>query len=166
MSKLGQYGVALGALFLIAPASIAISPVSFSLQTLVLLTIGGLFRPQVSLLITALYILSGMLGLPVFSGYTGGYEKLLGATGGFFLGFFVAPPLLGLAMERIKLGYLSYVVLFLLAHVVILIPGFSWLAVKAPGVNLAEVFLSLLPGLFIKSIAGAGIVSGLRKYGV
>ena len=35
----------------------------------------------------AVYLLMGMVGLPVFAGFKGGAGALLGATGGYILGF-------------------------------------------------------------------------------
>ena len=61
--------------------------VSFTLQTfamfLALLTMGG-FRGTVSI---ALYLLLGILGVPVFSGFRGGAYILLLESGGFLIGF-------------------------------------------------------------------------------
>ncbi len=37
-----------------------------------------------------LYILAGIIGLPVFSGFMGGFGVLFGATGGFILGFLLS----------------------------------------------------------------------------
>jgi biotin transport system substrate-specific component len=61
--------------------------VPITLQTfaifLALLTLGG-FRGTVSV---ALYLLLGILGLPVFSGFRGGAHMLLLESGGFLIGF-------------------------------------------------------------------------------
>ncbi len=61
--------------------------VPFTLQTFaafaVLLLLGG-ERGTISIII---YVLMGAVGLPVFSGFTGGIGILLGNTGGYILGF-------------------------------------------------------------------------------
>lgn len=61
--------------------------VPFTLQTfgvfLVLLLLGG----KLGTLSVAVYILLGAVGLPVFSGGTGGLGILFGKTGGYILGF-------------------------------------------------------------------------------
>ncbi|NLY87292.1 MAG: biotin transporter BioY [Clostridiales bacterium] len=63
------------------------SVVPFTMQTagifLALLLLGG-FRGTISVLI---YILLGVLGLPVFSGFSSGIGILAGPTGGYIVGF-------------------------------------------------------------------------------
>ena len=49
-----------------------------------------------------LYILAGVIGLPVFSGFTGGIGILFGATGGYIFGFIFLPLCVWLA-EKAKL---------------------------------------------------------------
>ena len=57
---------------------------SFSVM-LTLLLLGG----RLGTLTIGVYLLLGAVGLPVFSGFRGGPGILLGATGGFLLGFLV-----------------------------------------------------------------------------
>ncbi len=74
-------------------------PVPFTLQTfglfLALFSLGG---RSGSLAILA-YLLLGGVGVPVFSGFTGGVSALLGSGGGYLFGFLLA-ALLYLALER------------------------------------------------------------------
>ncbi len=67
-------------------------PVPFTLQSfgvfLSVLVLGG----RSAMLSILLYLLLGLVGLPVFAGFAGGIGHLLGATGGFLLGFLWIPP--------------------------------------------------------------------------
>ena len=80
---------AIGAAFIAVGAfiSLNIAQVPFTLQTLaifaVLMTIGGK-RGTISIIC---YLLLGAVGLPVFSGFKGGFASIIGPTGGFLLGF-------------------------------------------------------------------------------
>ncbi|MBD5135289.1 MAG: biotin transporter BioY [Lachnospiraceae bacterium] len=63
------------------------TPIPFTLQTFAIFAticmLGGK-RSTISILV---YILLGAVGLPVFSGFSGGFGKLLGNTGGYIIGF-------------------------------------------------------------------------------
>lgn len=69
--------------------SIPIGDISFTLQSfaliLALLTLGGKWG-SVSFFV---YLLIGAVGVPVFSGFRGGFGMLLGATGGYIWGFLI-----------------------------------------------------------------------------
>lgn len=80
--------------------SITIGPVPFTLQTMaifaVLMTIGGA-RGSVTVII---YLLLGLVGVPVFAGFKGGPASFLGPTGGFLVGFAVA-SLVWILLEKL-----------------------------------------------------------------
>lgn len=61
--------------------------VPFTLQTLGVFLAIGLLGGKRGTLSVLVYILLGAVGLPVFSGFTGGLGKLLGSTGGYIIGF-------------------------------------------------------------------------------
>ena len=72
---------------ILAPLSIPIGPVPISFTNLAIylsLYLLGWKKGTVSYLI---YLLMGFVGLPVFSGFTGGPAKLAGPTGGYIIGF-------------------------------------------------------------------------------
>ena len=62
----------------------------FTLQSfaflLALFVLGG----KGAVVSVAVYLLLGMVGLPVFSGFRGGFGMLLGVTGGYLWGFLLA----------------------------------------------------------------------------
>ena len=74
--------------------------VPFTLQTmgvfLACIVLGGK-RGTLSILV---FILLGAVGIPVFSGFTGGFGILLGSTGGYIIGF-IASALIMWLFERI-----------------------------------------------------------------
>lgn len=74
--------------------------VPFTLQTFgvfLALTLLGGKRGTLAILV---YILLGAVGLPVFSGFTGGFGRLLGTTGGYIVGF-LATGLIYILYEKI-----------------------------------------------------------------
>ena len=87
--KLTLIGLFTAILCILGPIAIILpfSPVPVSLGTLGVLLACLLLGPKNGLLCTALYLLLGFVGLPVFTGFSGGVGKLLGPTGGYMLGY-------------------------------------------------------------------------------
>lgn len=67
--------------------TIPLSPVPFTLQTFAVFAALALLGGRRGTVTILLYLCLGLVGLPVFSGFTGGAGTLLGATGGYLLGF-------------------------------------------------------------------------------
>ena len=80
--------------------SIPLPPLAFTLQTFGLLLTMGVLGGKWGSVSTGLYLLLGLTGLPVFSGFRGGAAAFLDPTGGFLWGFFLA-ALLYWAAERL-----------------------------------------------------------------
>ena len=67
--------------------SIPIGQVPITLQTLAVALVGGLLGWKRGCAAVFVYILMGLIGIPVFSGFMGGPAKLFGVTGGYIFGF-------------------------------------------------------------------------------
>ena len=63
------------------------APVPFTLQTFAVFLAPGLLGGRLGTAAVGVYLLLGAAGLPVFAGFSGGIGALLGATGGYLLGF-------------------------------------------------------------------------------
>ena len=74
-------------LCIIAPFSVPIGPVPISLATLVVYLAAYVLGWKMSTVSVLIYLLIGMTGLPVFSGFSGGFTKLAGPTGGYLIGY-------------------------------------------------------------------------------
>lgn len=74
--------------------------VPFTLQTMGVFLAVGLLGGKRGTAAVLVYILLGAVGMPVFSGFSGGVGRLLGTTGGYIIGFLVA-ALAMWAMEAI-----------------------------------------------------------------
>lgn len=90
---------------------IGLVPITF--QFLIVLLIGLLFSTKQAILTVSLYILIGLLGVPVFSG-GGGFEYIFRPSFGFVLGFLVCVTVTNTTYKKTKhpllavlLGYLS-----------------------------------------------------------
>jgi biotin transport system substrate-specific component len=91
--------IGIGALLVALAAQVALpvpfSPVPMTLQPLAVLAVGGLLGAAGGLSALVLYLLLGILGLPVFAAGGSGAWYLLGPTGGYLLAFPVAAAVTG-----------------------------------------------------------------------
>jgi len=85
------------------PWTIPIGAIPITLATLFLFLCGGLLGPVDGLIAVTVYVAIGAVGVPVFSGFRGGYSVLIGPTGGFLLGYFPCVLLAGLGKNRPRL---------------------------------------------------------------
>ncbi|MBU6144509.1 MAG: biotin transporter BioY [Acidobacteria bacterium] len=92
------FGVALTAVS--AQIQIPVSPVPFTFQTLAVLLIGASYGAARAAITMTVYALAGLVGIPVFADFSSGPEVLVGATGGFIIGFIFAAMLTGYLAER------------------------------------------------------------------
>ncbi len=90
-------GTAAGA-YIIVP----IPPVPITLQTLFLYVAGALLGGRLALMSQIVYLLLGIIGLPVFAGGKAGLGVFFGPTGGYLIGFAVAAYVIGKWNEWLK----------------------------------------------------------------
>ena len=83
-----------------SPLTIPAGPIPVTLAVFFVFLTGLLLGPVDGMIAVAVYVALGALGLPVFSGFQGGYSVLLGPTGGFLLGYFPCVFLSGLGKTR------------------------------------------------------------------
>lgn len=106
------------------------NPVPYTGQTFGVLLAGGALGFRRGIASTALYLAIGFLGLPVFAGGTHGGDIVLGATGGYLVGFILAAAIVGrlaeLGWDRTVLGSIGAM---LLGSIAIYVIGVPWLAV-------------------------------------
>jgi biotin transport system substrate-specific component len=114
-----------------AKAHVPFWPVPMTMQTFAVVVIGMAYGWRLGGATVLLYLAEGAAGLPVFSGTPErgiGVAYMMGPTGGYLVGFFVAAVVCGWLAER---GWDRRLVpaLFamLLGHAVIFLFGLSWL---------------------------------------
>lgn len=86
--------------------------VSVTLQTFAVCLTAGLLGWKRATLAVAVYILLGMIGLPVFTGFNSGISAIAGPTGGYIVGFIFTAVITGLAADKCG-GKMSYNILFM-----------------------------------------------------
>ena len=138
------------------------TPVPITAQTFAVLLTGAALGAQRGAAAIGLYVLEGLLGLPVFAGGATGLSRLLGPTGGYLLGFIAAAYLTGTLAERGWDRTVRFAAAAMAAgNLVVYLFGVPWLALflgwpKA----VTGGFLPFIPGDLVKLAAAAVVLPG------
>ena len=87
-------------LCILGPMSIPIGAVPISFTNFVIYLAVYLLGTKLGTLSYLIYLLLGIAGLPVFSGYSGGLAKLAGPTGGYLVGFIFMASICGVFIKK------------------------------------------------------------------
>ncbi|MDO5518126.1 MAG: biotin transporter BioY [Clostridium sp.] len=123
------------------------TPVPISLTNLVIYIaccILGCRKGTISLI---LYLIIGAIGLPVFSGFSGGLSKLAGPTGGYLIGFIFCALMTGLFVEKFEDKIYMYPVGMILGAIVCYAFGTGWLAIQMNLTFVQALFMGVIPYL-------------------
>ena len=132
------------------------TPVPMTLQTLPVILAPCFLGARRGVLSMALYIAVGLLGAPVFADASSGLHVVLGATGGYLLGFFLAQPVIARVLRSTP-GAPSWrdrLAAVIIGQIVIFTVGVLWLSVvmhSGLGDALAKGLVPFLPGDVLKS---------------
>lgn len=149
--QLAIIGVMTAVTCILAPFSVPIGPVPISLTNLAIyfsLYILGTKNGTISYLV---YLLIGIIGLPVFSGFTSGPEKLIGPTGGYLIGFIPMAIIAGIfikksiSMDNLWIGRILGMFGMILGTVIAYIFGTAWLAYQADMDFQAALWVGVIP---------------------
>lgn len=146
-----------------AQLSVPLWPVPITGQTLAVLLVGSALGVRRGALSMALYVLLGVVGLPVFADGTAGPGVLVGPSGGYVVGFVAAAAVVGWVAERFgDRRFTAALLSFVLGTVVTFAVGMVWLAASL-GLDLQHTLeYGLYPfvvGGVAKALIGAGITS-------
>jgi biotin transport system substrate-specific component len=145
--------------------AIPIGPVPIVLQNMFVFMAGLLLGSRWGLASVAVYLLAGIVGLPVFAGGTGGIGRIFGPTGGFLLGYLPVVFLVGRMAERLPRRMIWDVAAMITGAMVLYACGVSWLA-GVSGLSLGKALAlgmaPFLPGDALKIAAAVIIVRTVR----
>lgn len=118
--------------FLSAQVEIPTQPVPFTLQTMLVLLAGAFLGSRNGAYSQIAYLVLGIIGLPVYAGFSFGIAKIFGPTGGYLLSFPFAAYLVGYILEK-KNSTLALIISFVFGQLLILFVGAAFLAVFMNG---------------------------------
>ena len=173
IQQMAIIGVMTAVTCVLSPFSLPIGPVPISLATLAIYFSVYVIGMKKGLISCLIYLLLGLVGVPVFSGFGSGPAKLFGPTGGYLIGYFFIVLIAGIFIDR----YTDKIYLCLLGMVlgtaVLYLLGTAWLAYQAHmtfHAALAAGVIPFIPGdiakMLIAALAGPQIRKQLVRAGL
>lgn len=132
--------------------SIPLGSIAITLQTFAVFLCLGLLGGKLGSVTILVYLLLGLVGVPVFSGFRGGATALMGATGGYIFGFLAAGLIYWLFTHFRSAPGLQLFAMFLGLLICYAI-GSAWFClVYLPGTGLGAVLLTCVAPYLLPDI--------------
>ncbi len=149
--------------------SVPLTSISFTMQSFAVFFLTGLLGLKRGMMSLVAYLLIGFAGIPVFSGFRSGPGVLLGATGGYLIGFLFAVLIVGLLTKKfgrsfrilvlsMVVGAVAYYAFGSVWYLFLYMDAFDWTAIST--VFLKCVVPFLLPD-FLKILCAAALIRRL-----
>ncbi len=150
----------------VSPFKIPIGEVPITLATFAIYIAASVLNWKYGTLAVLVYILIGLVGLPVFSGFVGGVQKLVGPTGGFIIGYIPCAFIIGLIIDRHECRKWLYPVAMVVGTAVLYALGTVWIMISLKYTLAAALMACVVPFLIfdaVKIILASVIAPRLRK---
>jgi len=171
--NLTQIALMTALMCILCPMTIPVGPIPISLAPLMIFLSVFILGTKRGTLAVALYLLIGLAGVPVLSGFTGGAARLFGPTGGYMIGYIFMALISGWFINRYYDRIPVQVLGMLLGLAVLYTFGTLWLKHQAGMTLQAAAAAGVWPfvGLDLLKIAAAVVIgravrSGLTKAGL
>ncbi len=149
---------------------IPFSPVPITGQTFGVMLSGALLGPKLGALSQIVYLLLGVIGLPVFAQGASGIGTLLGASGGFLFGFPIGAYITGIMLEKKQKASLFYMTLAIAIGgiLAVYLPGIMQLSLFVEGgiTGAFMIMVVFIPGDVVKVIVSTTILKAFRAKGI
>ena len=152
------------------PLTVPVGPVPLSLATFAVYLSGAILGWKRGTTAVAIYLLIGLAGVPVFSAFSGGFQKLAGVTGGYLISYLFCALITGLGaadpLYRKKSSVLFLVLRMIAGTVVLYAFGTAWFVVqtgRTVGAALTLCVLPFLAGDAVKIAAAVMIAPAVCK---
>ena len=173
-SSLTRISLMLSLLIISAQFTIPIGPVSISLQSMMILLIGLILPKKQAMLTSILYLIAGLIGLPVFAQAQGGLHSVFLPSFGFILSFIPSAWLVAKISEQESKGRVKKdIQAILIGNLVIYFIGIMYMTFifnihLELDYNLWRILsiglLPFIPADVIKSIVALQIARRLNKH--
>jgi len=162
-------GLMTAILCILAPLSLPLplSPVPVSFGNMAVCFVVAVLGAKRGFLSVFLYILLGLAGLPIFSGFSGGIGKLLGPTGGYLIGYLFLALLFGFFVEHFHNRVVTNICGAVIGMILLYLFGTLWLAFQLNMDFISALWAGAIPYIpidIIKITLAIILGSKLRKH--
>ena len=158
IKKITQIAIFAGIMCIVSPVSIPIGIIPITLSTFAIYLIGGLTKKYIGIFSTIIYIFIGIIGIPVFSNYTGGIGSILSVTGGYIIGYipcvFIISTITSINKEKIILYPISMLIGTLICYII----GSLWFMFQTKNSLQETILITIIPFIifdFLKIIVAS-----------
>ena len=141
--------------------------VSITLQTFAVCLTAGLLGWKRGTLTVIIYILLGMVGLPIFTGFKSGIAAVTGPTGGYIVGFIFTSLIVGFAAEKIGRRLWQNIIFMVIGELVLYLFGTIWFVIAYKVTFLSAFSTCVLPFLLpdaVKIVIASVLVNRLKRF--
>lgn len=155
---------------ILSPLSLPIGPVPISLATFAVMLSAAILGAKWGTIATAIYILLGIVGVPVFAGYSAGIGCVAGSTGGYIVGYLPLAFITGIFLDKLaqnagKLKYAWLMAGMIAGTVVLYVIGTAWF-IQVSGAAFSDAMAwcvtPFIAGDFLKMIVVAIVAPQIR----
>ncbi len=166
LKTIAYVGVMAAFICVIAPLAIPIGPVPISLATFAVMLVSCVSDWKLGLAATAVYIVLGAAGVPVFAGFSAGLQRLVGVTGGYIWGYLLLSLATGLICSGRPGKFAVYPASMALGTALLYLCGTIWYCAVTRSSALAALSVCVvpfLPGDAVKIAAASAAGFRVRK---
>lgn len=141
--------------------------VSVTLQTFAVCLTAGLLGWKRATLTTIVYILLGMIGLPVFTGFNSGLAAVTGPTGGYIVGFIFTALIVGFSVEKVGRKIWQNILFMVIGILVCYLFGTVWFVIAYKVSFVSALSTCVIPFLLpdaVKIVLAAVLVNRLKRF--
>lgn len=164
--KIALIGVMTAIMCVVAPFSIPVGLVPVSFTNFVIFITVIILGWKMGTISYLVYLCVGLVGMPVFSGYSSGFTKLMGPTGGYLIGFIFMAIISGFIYEKFRSNIAICITGMIAGAIITDAFGTAWLAYHLHmsfSAAMAVGVIPFIPGDLIKIAAAAVVGPFIRK---
>ena len=154
------------AICLLAPWTVPVGPIPVTLATFAIYTVSPMLSWKHGSAAVFVYLMLGLVGLPVFSGFAGGLHRLVGPTGGYLAAYLPMAMVIGLLTDLAPRRKWLYPLAMVAGTALLYTLGTAWY-VLSTGTPLVPALLAcvvpFLPGDGLKIVLASLIAYPMRQ---